>query len=109
MPGRVAKRENKSIGKESIHILLINTVVPLLFTYARYADSQNLRDKALHLLEEIKAEKNHITEIYSQLNFPDKSAQDSQAFLQLYHQYCLPRRCLACSIGHFILKYNRAA
>ena len=106
MPGRVWPRENKCMGKDSIDILLINTVVPLLFTYARYSDSQSLHDKALKLLEDIKAEKNNITAIYTGLGFKNKSAQDSQAFLQLYHHYCTPRRCASCSIGHFILKSN---
>lgn len=106
MPGRVGKKNNGSMGKESKAIIVINTVVPLLFAYARQTDNQLLHDKALSLLDQIKAEHNQITSIYEDLGVPNKSAADSQSFLQLYQHYCLPRRCLSCSIGHHILKSN---
>ena len=107
MPGRPSKNEQKGMGKDSIALLMLNTVVPLLFAYARFIDNQALIDKALSLLENLKAEHNAITKIYEQLGFKNKSAQDSQAYLQLYHQYCVPRNCLYCSIGHHILKSNQ--
>ncbi|KAA5540118.1 DUF2851 family protein [Adhaeribacter rhizoryzae] len=109
MPGRASKSNQTGMGKDSILGLILNTVVPLLFAYARAIDSQPLIDKALNLLENIPAEHNSITRIYEELSFRNKSAQDSQAFLQLNQQYCTPRQCLACSIGHYILKKQKVA
>ena len=109
MPGRKFKSPQKGMGKDSIAVIIINTVIPLLFAYARSVDDQKLIDKALDLLENISAEQNSITNIYQQLNFRNKSALDSQAFLQLYQQYCSSRQCLVCSIGHHILKMNKTS
>ncbi|GEO05847.1 hypothetical protein AAE02nite_35110 [Adhaeribacter aerolatus] len=109
MPARPLKTPVAGIGKDSIYLIIINTVIPLLYAYARSIDNQNLIDKALALLENIPAEHNAITKIYQQLNFRNKSAQDSQAFLQLNQQYCAPRQCLLCSIGHYILKKQKPA
>lgn len=107
MPGRSLKSPHKGIGKDSISIIIINAVIPLLFAYGRSVDNQGIIDKALYLLQNIPAEHNTVTKAYQQLNFENKSAMDSQAFLQLYQRYCTPRRCLSCQIGHHILKRNK--
>jgi len=104
MPGRENKILAAGMGQESKTNLLINTVVPLLFAYGRYHHQQELIDKAISLLESLPPEKNHITQIYSGLSLKNKTAADSQAFLQLNQGYCVPRNCLYCSVGHYILR-----
>lgn len=93
-----------SLGKTSIHLLLINVVAPLLAAYARETDKPELTEKALHLLEQLPAEKNHILAMYQELGFENKSAAQSQGLLQLHRNYCLPVKCLQCAIGNSILK-----
>ena len=84
-------------------VLLINAVVPLLFSYGRYKDDEDICQRALDLLTEIPAENNSITRMWDTLNIKAQTANDSQALLQLYNQYCLNKHCLSCQIGHKIL------
>ena len=61
-------------------------------------------DKAIGLLNGLKAEKNYITKKFVDLGEELKSAFDSQAMIQLHNEYCQPKKCLDCSIGFSILK-----
>jgi hypothetical protein len=93
----------KKIGKDSVNGILINTVVPFVFCFAQQKNSQNLKDKALLILEQIPAEKNSIIAHWQQLGLKFESAYDSQALLQLKKQYCDQKKCLCCRIGHKVL------
>jgi hypothetical protein len=94
----------KSIGKPMIDNIIINTIAPVLFAYGHYHSNQHYKDKALHWLEKIAAEKNFITRGFQQLGFENKNAADSQALIELKNEYCTEKRCLECAIGTSILK-----
>ncbi len=53
----------------------------------------------MNWLEEIDAEKNAITNGYTQLGMQNKNASDSQSFIQLKNEYCNKKRCLECAVG----------
>jgi len=108
MPGRQNKVPAGEMGLESKINILINTVVPLLFAYGCHHDNPDLKEKALALLENLPAEKNNIVRLYTNLGLKNKTAADSQAFIQLNQQYCTPRNCLYCSVGHYILRTKLA-
>lgn len=95
---------NKTLGKSTIHLLIINTIVPFLFLYGTYKSLEAYRDKALRLLEELNPEKNSIIEKWKTLGLEPESAYQTQALLQLKNEYCTKKRCLECSIGNSILK-----
>lgn len=97
------KKTNTGPGNMLTDVLLINAVVPLLFSYGRYIDDENICQRALTLLSEISAEDNAIIRMWDSLGIRAKTANDSQALLQLYNQYCANKRCLNCQIGHKIL------
>lgn len=97
-------KRKKSLGKHSIHLFLINTIVPFLFYYGKQKGEERYQQQALALLEQLPAEKNSILKKWSELGFQANSAHQSQALLQLKNNYCAPRRCLNCSIGHELLK-----
>ena len=97
------KKTNASLGNMLTDVLLINAVVPLLFSYGRYKDDEEICQLALDLLTEIPAENNTIIRMWDTLGIKVKTANDSQALLQLYNQYCLNKHCLSCQIGHKIL------
>ncbi len=84
--------------------LLINTVIPLIFTYGHYHHDEKIKTKALSWLDQIKAEKNTIVSGFQKLNFVSNTAFDSQSLIELKNEYCDHRRCLECSIGGSILK-----
>ncbi|VBB47980.1 conserved hypothetical protein [uncultured Paludibacter sp.] len=101
--GKESRFSRKKMGNGSIDILLINTVVPFLFSYGRKKNSDEQIDKALNLLENLPAENNSIIEKWKGLNIFAENAFDSQALLQLKKNYCDEKKCLRCRIGHQIL------
>lgn len=94
----------KTFGKPSIHLLIINTIVPFLFLYGKSKANDALQEKALDWLEALAPEQNNILEGWKKIGFQANSAYQSQALLQLKKNYCDAKRCTACSIGHAILK-----
>lgn len=96
----------KKLGTQSIDTVLINTVIPFIFSYGEAKDKQDLKDRALSLLEGIKPEQNRIVDGWGALGLTSKSAYDSQALLQLKKQYCDEKKCLRCRIGHKVLTVN---
>lgn len=101
--GRVSSTKSKKLGALSINGLLINTVIPFLFCYAHKHSNQELKDKAIQLLEAIPAEKNAVITNWMTLGLPVESAYDTQALLQLKNNYCNLKKCLRCRIGHKVL------
>ena len=97
-------KRKKSLGKNTIHLFIINTIVPFLFFYGNKKGDEKYKDKAMQLLEELPAEKNSIIRKWEELAIHPKSAYQSQALLQLKNNYCNEKKCLSCSIGHAILK-----
>ena len=93
----------KKLGKQSIDGILINTIVPFLFCYASHKNNDELKEKALQMLEQIPCEKNAIILNWQNLGLTVNSAFDSQALLHLKKQYCLQKYCLRCRIGHKVL------
>ena len=93
-----------NLGISSIENILINTVSPLLFAYGNHRDNDDIRDKATELLESIRAESNAIVNKWKDLGIEVKNAFDSQAYIELYNEFCSKRRCLNCSIGADIIK-----
>jgi hypothetical protein len=95
--------KKKSIGKKSIEVLIINTVVPALF-YFGYINNETLyKEKAIDLLINLPAENNSIINKWKNLNININSAFDSQALLELKQNYCDKKRCLECPIGNEIM------
>ncbi len=98
------KFKPKTLGKQMVQSLLVNTVVPFLFAYGHLSGIEQAKDKALKWMEELDAEHNHITNGFESLGILNNTAMDSQALLQLKRQYCDPKRCLQCAVGNKILK-----
>lgn len=91
-------------GPNAIDNILLNTLTVALFVFGKYHEIQKMIDLALYIYENCKAEDNHILKEWSSLGVKVKHAGDSQALIQLYNEYCTPKRCLECELGHFLLK-----
>ena len=104
--GITSERKSKYLGDASLDIILINTVAPILFIYGRKTDSEIHCERAFHFLEMMKPEQNSITRRFSKLKMPLDNAANSQAMIQLKREYCEPRKCLFCRIGHQLLVEN---
>lgn len=96
--------KQKKIGSDMLDNIIINTVVPVLFSYGVYHNEEKHKLKALKWLEETANEKNSVVDGFTKLSITNRSAYDSQALLELKNEYCSPKRCLDCSIGAAILK-----
>jgi len=93
----------KWIGKQMTIHLLINAVVPVVFTYGLDMQLQVYKDKSLRWLYSIEAEQNRITRYWQSAGIHNRSALDSQALIELNTQYCVNKRCLDCAIGNKLL------
>lgn len=99
--------EEKTLGKESIQILIINTVIPFLFIYGKEKGKEEISERALKFLEQLPAEKNTIINQWNGLNIKAKNALESQALIQLYNNYCMNRKCLKCQTGTTIIRSTK--
>ena len=96
----------KNIGKSAIENILINTLVPFIFVYGKQYGNESKCDLALQLLSKLSPEKNSIIELWETLGIKAKNALQSQSLIELKNNHCALKKCLQCSIGHFILKNN---
>ena len=98
----IDKKLSKRLGgltKKSKENIIVNTAIPFLAALAKYKDDSAYLDRALNLLSAMKAESNHITELWKSLGWNVSSAFDSQGLIQLHNAYCLPKKCIECNIG----------
>ena len=93
----------KKLGVQSINGILINTIVPFLFCFAHHKNNDDLKNKALQMLEKVPAENNSIINGWHKLGLETENAYDTQALIQLKKVYCDERNCLRCRIGHKVL------
>lgn len=103
--GVKTKLHHCHIGKTAYKLLLINTVVPLMFTYGSFSGNERMKSVAVDTLEILGAENNHITRLFQTHHFPVHSALFSQALLELYSGYCKHHACHACPIGQYIITH----
>jgi hypothetical protein len=106
--GKPIDAEISALGKMSIDSLIINTVVPLMVAYGKSRDDQQLVDRAVGILQEVKTEENSIVKKWSTLGIRSGTAFDSQALIELHNNFCLRRKCLDCSIGSSLIRPDRA-
>jgi len=94
----------KPLGRDFIHLLVINTIVPFLFHYGKSKELEEPQKRALALLEELPPESNVILEGWTALRVNARNAFQTQALIHLKTRYCDQKRCLECAIGTSILK-----
>lgn len=99
-------KQSVSLGEKAAESLIINAVVPLLFSYGSFHGREELQIEALSLLEKMDFEENRITKFYRSSGFPRRGALFSQAILELRNMYCVKKRCLYCQIGKYILRFG---
>ncbi len=101
---KISPKRKKKLGKRTVHLLIINTIVPFLFAYGKRKAEDKYIDKALQLLEELPPEQNSQINQWKALGYLPQSAYQSQALLQLKKTYCAKHRCMECSIGNAIMQ-----
>lgn len=102
--GKTANARVATLGESSIQNIIMNTVAPLLVAYGKCQDEQAYVDFAIELLQHLPAEHNKITRQWEPLGWRVKTGFDSQALIQLYHNFCSKHRCLECTVGSYLIK-----
>ena len=101
--GKESQSLHKALQPASLDLILINAIAPLLFAYGRYRMDESRSERAFCLLEQIKAETNHITRSWQAAGLKAENAADSQALIQLKQHYCDKKDCLRCRFGAYYL------
>lgn len=96
--------DSKSVGKGSIDILLINTVLPYKYAYALHKNNAEKAENMMALMERIPAENNTIIRQWRVLGQKISNAADTQALLHLYQNYCQHHECINCEVGYQIFQ-----
>ena len=98
--------KKKILSKSFIDLIIINTIIPLQFAYAK-SIGKEVSEDLVFLLDDIKPEKNAIIDKFNSFGIKTKNAFETQSLLQLKNEYCNKSRCLECAIGVELLKSNK--
>jgi hypothetical protein len=96
-------KKKKGLSQSFIDLIIVNTIIPLQFAYAK-SQGKEVTEDLINLLNEVESEKNSIVEKFNFFGLKAKSAFESQSLLQLKNEYCNKSRCLECAIGMELLK-----
>ncbi|OEJ98968.1 hypothetical protein A8C32_07230 [Flavivirga aquatica] len=97
-----SKALNKTLTKPFVELILINTILPIKFCYAKQK-GEIIDDNIIKIASIIDSEKNNIIKAFNNLKKCSSSALDSQALIQLKTAYCDKNKCLKCAIGNSFL------
>ncbi len=103
--GKLSKRSSKKLTKNFIDLLIINSILPLKFSYYQQL-GKDANEVILKIIKKIKFEDNTIVSNFKNQGVIAKNAEDSQALLQLYTNYCTKNKCLQCAVGGQLLQGN---
>ncbi len=96
----------KKLGRSAALGIIINTVVPLLFSYGKHRGMSSYSDRALVFLDKIEPEKNSMIDAWAKVGVACRTAKETQALLHLRKKYCEVKKCLQCKIGMKVLTIN---
>lgn len=102
-PGGKEQKEIGVMGKNSIENIMINTIAPYLFFYAKQTGKDTDLSNALMCFDEIPFETNIKTRHFIKAGLKLKTSGESQALIQLFDNYCKTKRCLSCGIAAQLL------
>ncbi|BAO76658.1 DUF2851 family protein [Winogradskyella sp. PG-2] len=102
---KISRKTNKALTKSFIDLLIINTIIPIKFSYAK-SQGKSIDDDLFKLIKQIKMEKNSIVSKFQDLKKMEKNALNSQALLQLKQHFCDKNKCLQCAIGNSLITKN---
>jgi hypothetical protein len=97
--------KNKSPGRNTIDVILVNTVAPVLYAYGKYKNEPDYCERATAILEQLPPEKNSIVKLFTCCGIKVYNAGDSQSLIQLRREYCDKKKCLYCRIGFRFIDY----
>ena len=95
-------KKKKLLSKSFMDLLILNTVIPLQFAYAK-SQGKEASEDLITVLNDVDAEKNSIIDKFNSFGIKAKNAFETQSLLQLKNEYCNKNKCLDCAIGMELL------
>ncbi|MFV8364956.1 DUF2851 family protein [Flavobacterium sp. XS1P27] len=95
--------KKKTLSKSFIDLIVINTIIPIQFAFAK-SQGKEISEDLISFLNEVAAEKNAIIEKFTSFGILSKTAFEAQSLLQLKNEYCNKSKCLECAIGMELMK-----
>jgi hypothetical protein len=96
-------KKHKKLSKSFIDLIIINTIIPIQFAYAK-SQGKEVSEDLIALLYEVAPEKNAIIDKFDSFGIKATNSFDTQSLLQLKNEYCSNGKCLDCAIGMELLK-----
>lgn len=96
-------KKKKTLSQSFIDLIIINTIIPLQFAYAK-SQGKEMDADLISILNDVEPEKNSIVDKFNTFGIQSKNAFESQSLLQLKNEYCDKSKCLECAIGMELLK-----
>lgn len=97
--GRSSSESKKALGQHSIKTVIINGLVPFLFSFGHTMDHLPAISLGNQLLQEADSESNQIIKNWAIFGIVPSGAFESQALIHLHKEYCSKKRCLDCLLG----------
>jgi Protein of unknown function (DUF2851) len=98
----------KKLGSDMCDNIIINSIIPLLYTYGKIIPDSIILKKAVSWLEQMPTEQNQLMQGWKRIGVSVKKAAGSQALTELKKQFCDHRKCLECEIGKQLLQPNES-
>ncbi|PRZ25238.1 DUF2851 family protein [Flavobacterium granuli] len=102
---KVSPKKKKKLSKAFVDLIIINTIIPIQFAYAR-SQGAEISEDLIKLLNGVVPEKNAVMDKFIFFGIKPKNAFESQSLLQLKNEYCAMNRCLECAVGIDLLRSN---
>ena len=93
----------KKLSKSFVDLLLINTIIPIQFAYAKSLGKESV-DNLIEMLVLVAPEKNAVIDKFTSFGIKAANSFETQSLLQLKNEYCVIGKCLDCAIGMELLK-----
>ena len=103
--GKTSKKSVKRLTKKFIDLLVINSILPLKFCYAKHKGKE-VNEEIIQIISQLKREDNGIVTKFEKYGVFVQNAKESQGILQLYNEYCTQNKCLQCAVGNSLLQGN---
>jgi hypothetical protein len=100
---KISTKKKKTLSKGFIDLIIINTLIPIQFAYAK-SRGLTIAEDLISLLKDVAPEKNAIMDKFNFFGVKSTSSFETQALLQLKNEYCDKNRCLECAIGMELMK-----
>ena len=96
-----SKNEIPAIGKDRVSDIIINVVIPLLYSYSKVFSDEDLFIKVKKLYKTSKDNsKNSVLKVMrSQLDYTQKTIAESQGLIHMHNFFCVHGNCGECKIG----------